>query len=123
MNARRASAAVSVVIPTCDRLDLLRRAVDSVSLRTFVDYGVIIVDDGVRYGVPTGYFTDHRVSVTRTTGARDQLGYGADSVRRWVAQAEIDAGDAAGMSTADLLNMKTLEQENKELRRANEVLE
>ena len=31
----------------------------------------------------------------------DQLGYGAESVRRWVSQAEIDAGEAAGMSTAE----------------------
>jgi transposase len=52
----------------------------------------------------------------------DQLGYGSESVRRWVAQAEIDAGDTAGMSTADRVKMKTLEQENKELRRANEIL-
>ena len=52
----------------------------------------------------------------------DQLGYGAESVRRWVAQAEIDAGDAAGMSTADRARMRKLEQENRELRRANEIL-
>ena len=36
----------------------------------------------------------------------DQLGYGAESVRRWVSQAEIDAGDAAGMSTADRAKLK-----------------
>jgi transposase len=52
----------------------------------------------------------------------DQLGYGAESVCRWVARAEIDAGDAAGMSTADRAKVKMLEQENKELRRANEIL-
>ena len=52
----------------------------------------------------------------------DQLGYGAESVRRWVAQTEIDGGDAAGMSTGDRVKMKTLEQENRELRRANEIL-
>jgi transposase-like protein len=52
----------------------------------------------------------------------DQLGYGAESVRRWVAQAEIDGGEAAGMSTADRVKMKGLEQENRELRRANEIL-
>ncbi len=52
----------------------------------------------------------------------DQLGYGAESVRRWVGQAEIDAGDAAGMSTAERVKMKKLEQENRELRRANEIL-
>ena len=52
----------------------------------------------------------------------DQLGYGVESVRLWVRQADIDDGDAAGMSTADRAKMKTLEQENKELRRANEIL-
>jgi transposase-like protein len=45
----------------------------------------------------------------------DQLGYDAESVRRWVAQAEIDAGGAAVMSTTDRARMKMLEQENKEL--------
>jgi transposase len=39
-----------------------------------------------------------------------------------VRQADIDGGDVAGMSTADREKMKTLEQENKELRRANEIL-
>ena len=43
-------------------------------------------------------------------------------MRRWVSQAEIDAGDVAGMSTADRAKLKQLEQENKELRRANEIL-
>jgi transposase-like protein len=52
----------------------------------------------------------------------DQLGYGVGSVRTWVRQADIDGGDVAGMSTADREKMKTLEQENKELRRANEIL-
>ncbi len=52
----------------------------------------------------------------------DQLGYGPESVRRWVAQAEIDAGGVAGISTAERAKMKKLEQENRELRRANEIL-
>jgi len=52
----------------------------------------------------------------------DQLGYGTESLRRWVAQAQIDAGDAGGISTVDRAKMKRLEQENRELRRANEIL-
>ena len=52
----------------------------------------------------------------------DQLGYGAESLRRWVAQAEIDSGQAPGVSTADREKIKRLEQENRELRRANEIL-
>jgi transposase len=52
----------------------------------------------------------------------DQLGYGVESVRLWVKQADVDSGEAAGMSTADRAKIKALEQENKELRRANEIL-
>ena len=52
----------------------------------------------------------------------NQLGYGTESVRRWVLDAEIEAGDAPGMSTAERAKMKKIEQENRELRRANEIL-
>lgn len=52
----------------------------------------------------------------------EQLGYGVESVRLWVRQTDIDSGDAAGMSSADRAEMKSLEQENRELRRANEIL-
>ena len=52
----------------------------------------------------------------------EQLGYGVESVRLWVRQADINWGDAAGMSSADRAKMKSLEQENRELRRANEIL-
>ena len=51
-----------------------------------------------------------------------QLGYGVESVRSWVRQADIDDGVAAGTTTADTERMKRLEQENRELRRANEIL-
>ena len=51
-----------------------------------------------------------------------QLGYGTESVRQWVRRAEIDAGDTAGTTTADAERIKDLEQENRELRRANAIL-
>jgi len=51
-----------------------------------------------------------------------QLGYGVESVRTWVKQADIDDGDAVGVSTVDREKMKRLEQENRELRRANQIL-
>ncbi len=51
-----------------------------------------------------------------------QLGYGTESVRSWVRQADIDEGYVAGVSTSDATKMKALEQENRELRRANEIL-
>ena len=51
-----------------------------------------------------------------------QLGYGTESVRSWVRQADIDEGHVPGVSTGDAAKMKALEQENRELRRANEIL-
>ena len=52
----------------------------------------------------------------------DQLGIGVESLRSWVKQHEIDHGDRAGVSTAEAVRIKELEQENKELRRANSIL-
>jgi transposase len=51
-----------------------------------------------------------------------QLGYGVESVRGWVKQADIDAGEKPGTTTADAEELKALRQEVKELRRANEIL-
>ncbi len=42
-----------------------------------------------------------------------QLGYGEESVRSWVKQADIDQGVKPGTSTTDAEKMKALEQENK----------
>jgi transposase len=52
----------------------------------------------------------------------EQLGYGTESVRAWVKQADVDEGQAPGVSTAEVKRIKDLEQENRELRRANEIL-
>jgi transposase len=52
----------------------------------------------------------------------DQLGYGVESVRGWVRQADIDDGAKPGTTTDDAERIKALEQENRELRRANAIL-
>ena len=52
----------------------------------------------------------------------EQLGYGVESVRGWVKQADIDEGAKPGVTTAEAERIKTLEQEVKELRRANSIL-
>jgi transposase-like protein len=51
-----------------------------------------------------------------------QLGYGIESVRSWVRQADIDDGYAPGVTTAESQRIRDLEQENRELKRANEIL-
>jgi transposase len=52
----------------------------------------------------------------------EQLGYGVESVRVWVKQADVDAGVAPGMTSADKTRVVELEQEVRELRRANSIL-
>ena len=52
----------------------------------------------------------------------EQLGYGVESVRAWVRQADIDEGRSGGVTTAEAERVKALEQENRELRRANAIL-
>jgi transposase len=51
-----------------------------------------------------------------------QLGYGVETVRKWVNQADVDAGERPGTSSEDNAKIRRLEQENRELRRANEIL-
>ena len=51
-----------------------------------------------------------------------QLGYGTETVRKWVKRADVDEGLKAGTSSEDRARIKALEQENRELKRANEIL-
>ena len=51
-----------------------------------------------------------------------QPGYGTESVRLWVRRADIDEGHAPGVTSSESARMRELEQENRELRRANEIL-
>jgi len=52
----------------------------------------------------------------------EQIGCGVESLRTWVKQADIDQGVEPGVTTADARRIRELEQENRELRRANDVL-
>jgi transposase len=52
----------------------------------------------------------------------NQLGINPETLRGWVAQAEIDAGARPGTTTADAARIDELEREVRELRRANAIL-
>ncbi len=52
----------------------------------------------------------------------EQLDIGVESLRSWVHQAEIDAGERAGVTSEDAEELKALRQEVKELKRANQIL-
>ena len=48
---------------------------------------------------------------------------GTESLRQWVKQAEVDAGHQPGLTTVEHDELKELRKENKELRRANDILQ
>jgi transposase len=56
------------------------------------------------------------------TRVAEQLGIGAESLRTWVRQAEVDAGRRPGITTAEQQRIAELEREVRELRRANDIL-
>lgn len=51
-----------------------------------------------------------------------KVGVSSETLRRWVRQAEVDAGSRAGSTSEDSAELKKLRRENNELRRANEIL-
>lgn len=56
------------------------------------------------------------------TSIAAKFGMTAETLRSWVRQVEVDDGKRPGTTTAEAERMKELERENRELRRANEIL-
>lgn len=52
----------------------------------------------------------------------EQLGVHPEALRVWVKQAETDAGQRPGTTSSDAERLAALERENRELRRANQIL-
>jgi transposase-like protein len=51
-----------------------------------------------------------------------KIGCVPQTLLEWVKRAEVDAGTRPGTTTAEAQRIKDLERENKELRRANDIL-
>ena len=51
-----------------------------------------------------------------------KIGCPAETLRKWVRQAERDLGMAPGLTSSETQRLKELERENRELKRANEIL-
>ena len=52
----------------------------------------------------------------------EKIGCTTETLRKWVRRAERDQGRRPGLSSEERERLKALERENKELRRANEIL-
>ena len=66
---------------------------------------------------------DHESEWAAMTRVAELLGVGTpETVRKWVRQAEVDAGARPGVTTEDSAEIKRLKRENAELKRANAIL-
>jgi transposase len=65
---------------------------------------------------------DHASQWAAIRSVSEKLGIGTEALRRWVRQAERDAGQRPGLTTSERDELKRLQRENFELKRANEIL-
>ena len=56
------------------------------------------------------------------TSVSGKLGMTPETLRTWVRRAQIDGGLRLGLTTDERARLNALEKENRELRRANEIL-
>lgn len=62
------------------------------------------------------------VRTWRVRRSARRSGWGVESLRRWVQQALVDAGDQPGVTSNEKARIRELERENRDLRDANEIL-
>jgi transposase len=65
---------------------------------------------------------NHESQWAAIVSVAEKLGCTAETLRKWVRQAERDTGQRPGLTTSERERMKELERENRELKRANEIL-
>ena len=65
---------------------------------------------------------EHETQWAAITSIAEKFGMSAETLRKWVRQAEVDGGRRPGVTSAEAQRIKELERENRELRRANEIL-
>jgi transposase len=66
-----------------------------------------------------GEYPSEWAAITSIAG---KLGVGTEALRLWLRRAEIDQRQRPGVTTAERERIRELERENRELRRANEIL-
>src|SRR5262245_66618021 len=65
---------------------------------------------------------EHSSQWAAVRSVAEKLGCTVETLRRWVRQAERNAGKRPGLTSDERERLKQLERENVELRRANEIL-
>jgi len=66
--------------------------------------------------------SEHASQWAAISSIAGKMGCTAETLRKWVRQAERDQGRRPGLTTDERARLKDLERENRELKRANEIL-
>jgi transposase-like protein len=66
---------------------------------------------------------EHASQWAAITSIAGKVGCTAETLRNWVRQDERDRGQRGGLTTDERQRFKELERENRELKRANEILQ
>ena len=65
---------------------------------------------------------EHESEWAAVRSIAEKIGCSPETLRKWVRQAQRDAGRRPGLTTEERERLKQLERENRELKRANEIL-
>jgi transposase len=65
---------------------------------------------------------EHHSQWAAITSIAAKFDVSSETLRKWVRRAEVDGGQRPGLTTEERERLKVLERENRELRRANEIL-
>lgn len=65
---------------------------------------------------------DYETEWAAITAVSGRLGMSAETLRKWIRQAEVDAGEAPGLATESAREIRELKRKNAELERTIEIL-
>lgn len=65
---------------------------------------------------------EHSSRWAATVSVADKIGCTPETLRTWINKMEVDSGQRAGVTTDQAERIKALERENRELKRANEII-
>ena len=87
--------------------------------KTAASYSREVRERAVRLVLEGG---DHPTQWAAISSVSAKIGCTAETLRKWVRQAERDGGQRPGPTSAERERIRALERENRELRQANEIL-
>ena len=84
-------------------------------------YSPELRERAVRMATPNR--ADYKSEWATFVGVSKLFGMSPETLRSWVRKAQVDSGSRPGLTTDERARLKALERENKDLRRANAILQ